>query len=440
MPASTEPDVREVFEQDLFGPEQIASLRRGISDEPIRFVILRDVLNEIKGRQNLSPATNLKIGIGYYLLGGPSNVKHALDYLDQSDGGALAQFYRGKALLELGRHDEALKVFDKAKAAGYEADQIAIARAEVLRSAGKLAESMRLLDDLYGPIEQTAEYLYQRGATVAALGENLPEAIALYERAIKADDRHVGALFGLALENDRRGNDIEALRLYEKAAGQFPTHRGVLINLGLLYEDRDQFDKAARCYKRVADQLGDERARLFLKDVSDTDQPFDEEAQRKRERLSQLLGEPVTNFELSVRSRNCLARLNIRTLADLTRITEQQLMSSKNFGETSLDEIKEMMHSRGLSIGQFSTESAQLDALAPEPITSDEQAMDDKPIADLALSVRARKCMARLGINTLGELRRKSADDLLDCKNFGVTSLNEVRQKLADFGLKLRGE
>ena len=48
--------------------------------------------------------------------------------------------------------------------------------------------------------------------------------------------------------------------------------------------------------------------------------------------------------------------------------------------------------------------------------------------------------MIRLAINTLGDLCRRTGDDLLECKNFGVTSLNEVREKLTALGLKLRGE
>ena len=48
--------------------------------------------------------------------------------------------------------------------------------------------------------------------------------------------------------------------------------------------------------------------------------------------------------------------------------------------------------------------------------------------------------MVRLGLTTVGELIRKTGDDLLECKNFGVTSLNEVREKLAQFNLKLRGD
>ena len=71
---------------------------------------------------------------------------------------------------------------------------------------------------------------------------------------------------------------------------------------------------------------------------------------------------------------------------------------------------------------------------------TDEQALLGKPIADLNLSVRARKCMIRLGVSTIGELVRRTGDELLECKNFGVTSLNEVREKLTTHGLKLRGD
>ncbi|MCE9544844.1 MAG: RNA polymerase subunit alpha domain protein, partial [Planctomycetia bacterium] len=46
----------------------------------------------------------------------------------------------------------------------------------------------------------------------------------------------------------------------------------------------------------------------------------------------------------------------------------------------------------------------------------------------------------RLGINTIGELVRRTQDELLECKNFGVTSLNEVREKLTIINMKLRGD
>ena len=75
-----------------------------------------------------------------------------------------------------------------------------------------------------------------------------------------------------------------------------------------------------------------------------------------------------------------------------------------------------------------------------QPLTEQEQAVLNKPVADLNLSVRARKCMNRLGINTLAELVNRSADELLESKNFGMTSLTEVREKLRQYGLALRGD
>ncbi len=253
----------------------------------------------------------------------------------------------------------------------------------------------------------------------------------------------IPALFGLALENDRHGNDESAVQFYERSVQRFPAHIGSLLNLGVLYEDRLQYERAYQCYQRVLDTFPDHpRARLYAKDVSASrDMFYDEDAQRKRDRLGQVLSVSVTDFELSVRSRNCLQKMGINTLGDLARTSEAELLASKNFGETSLVEIKEMMVSKGLSLGMLADQFVEPEPVVePDPMTPDEQILLDRPIAELNLSVRARKCMIRLGLNTIGELLRKTGDDLLECKNFGVTSLNEVREKLTIKGLKLRGD
>ena len=59
-------------------------------------------------------------------------------------------------------------------------------------------------------------------------------------------------------------------------------------------------------------------------------------------------------------------------------------------------------------------------------------------IHELELSVRSRKCLQRLGINTLGELTARTEADLLATKNFGQTSLNEIKRRLSESGLTLR--
>ena len=57
----------------------------------------------------------------------------------------------------------------------------------------------------------------------------------------------------------------------------------------------------------------------------------------------------------------------------------------------------------------------------------------------LDLSERPRNCLKRAQINTIGELVLKNEDDLLNITNFGQKSLDEVKQKLDERGLSLRG-
>ena len=140
----------------------------------------------------------------------------------------------------------------------------------------------------------------------------------------------------------------------------FPTHVGTLLNLGILYEDMQQFDQAQQCYQRILDVFPIIRGPgcSTRTPTPPRDMFYDEEARRRQDRLSQVLNIPVTDFELSVRSRNCLQKMGVLTLGDLTRTTEQELLASKNFGETSLVEIRDMLHSKGLELGQFADRDA----------------------------------------------------------------------------------
>ena len=61
------------------------------------------------------------------------------------------------------------------------------------------------------------------------------------------------------------------------------------------------------------------------------------------------------------------------------------------------------------------------------------------PIEDLDLSERPRNCLKRAQINTIGELLSRTEEDLLNITNFGQKSLDEVKQKLDERGLTLRG-
>ena len=429
-----------VLSNNTFGPNEITQIKKAISSDYNNFRLLRDAVGEMLQQETRTPAASVRLGVCQYLLG---RYTDAVQTLRNADGGALTHFYLGKALLALDNYEEAFTAFDSSERAGYNHDQVALAKAEALRYSGKPQEAIEILDNLSGAIEQTAEYLYQRSATVSALGGNPSEVVALLERAVESDNTHSGALFGLAMENDRHGNDDYARQLYERAAAQFPAHVGTLLNLGLLYEDIEHFERSKQCYQRILDSYPDHpRARLYFKDAdASRDMYYDEEARRRQDRMAQMLSVPVSDFELSVRSRNCLQKMGIMTLGDLCETTEQDLLASKNFGETSLVEIREMLTSKGLELGQFATQWREEEpTYDPAVLSDDERALLDRPIADLNLSVRARKCMVRLGLSTIGELVRRTGDDLLECKNFGVTSLNEVREKLTQANLKLRGD
>jgi len=63
----------------------------------------------------------------------------------------------------------------------------------------------------------------------------------------------------------------------------------------------------------------------------------------------------------------------------------------------------------------------------------------DLPIEELDLSERPNNCLKRAQVNTVGELLTKTEDDLLNITNFGQKSLDEVKAKLDERGLTLRG-
>ena len=71
------------------------------------------------------------------------------------------------------------------------------------------------------------------------------------------------------------------------------------------------------------------------------------------------LDKSVEELELSVRSYNCLKNANIRTIRELVQKTEAEMLKTKNFGRKSLNEIKEILHTMGLSLGMRIDAGAQ---------------------------------------------------------------------------------
>jgi len=85
---------------------------------------------------------------------------------------------------------------------------------------------------------------------------------------------------------------------------------------------------------------------------------FDEEEEVKppvvdegKRKILENLMKSVDELELSVRSANCLDRINIKTIIDLVEKTETEMLDTENFGRKSLNEIKDLLVGMGLSLG-----------------------------------------------------------------------------------------
>ena len=424
----------------------VEKLRNGLAQGKTQYRALRDSAELLKKKVEANAGTatgkrwHLKLGIAQYFIG---HLTDAVENFKQAEG-ALANFYLGKALLEKQQLDEALKAFEKAEKSGYNSNQVKLQKAGIYRLKGDITHARSTLKEVENQASHNPEYHFQAASCYLHDGMR-DKAVEHFEKAIELDPSHTGALFQLGHCNDLVGNDDDAIGYYERCMSHPPLHVGLLINLGILYADNDRYDKAAEYYRRVlnADPNHDQ-ARLFLKDAeASLTMYYNPEAEAASSKFNQVLEIPVTDFELSVRSRNCLKKMNIRTLGDLTRVSEQQLLSSKNFGETSLNEIKTILSAKNLRVGQALEQgggSNDRRFVPAQQLSEAEQALLNKSVGELNLSVRARKCMNRLNIASLAELVHRSADELLEAKNFGMTSLNEVREKLRQLGLNLRGD
>jgi len=107
-------------------------------------------------------------------------------------------------------------------------------------------------------------------------------------------------------------------------------------------------------------------------------------------------------------------------------ITPREAMASAGTTLTELvNLIAELAESPGLTVGPAPSEQGYTGDLA-------------LTIEDLNLSVRSYNCLKREGINTVGELVQKTEAELMDIRNFGQKSIDEVKAKLDELGLTLR--
>jgi DNA-directed RNA polymerase subunit alpha len=421
-----------LFGQTLPSLEQIEAFAATINTSEAKKMELKAVVDQHIGEKAQSLAT----GIGLYILG---NFKEAAEKLSSGKECLQKSIYLGRALRRCRRYEESAAAFDAALKQKGDAQKTTLEKVATLAQAGKFDEAKKLLKTLANFDNVSAEYHYQHGRLLEA--QCLYEkAAAQYKNSLNLEPKYHPALFRLAYLSDVLGNEEEAIEYYKQITAESPAYVSALMNLAILYEDAADYGKAGVCVQTVLNSYPNHgRALLFKKDIeSAKTMVYDDEKEKKMDRRNKLLETPITDFELSVRSRNCLRKMNIKTLGDLLRISETELLAYKNFGETSLREIRAILESKNLRLGMATEEKGDSFEQVAVPARDNLSDILNKGVDDLALSVRARKCLERLSVATIGELISKTEAELLGCKNFGVTSLNEIKGKLTDLGLSLR--
>lgn len=383
-------------------------------------------------------SNTLAAGIAMWLCG---QLQQAETLLNKAADCAQKHLSLGCVYRQQGYFDKAIEQFELAGKQRAESLTVTLEKVETFRQASQYDLAQKELKACSNFEKISAEYHYQLARLQEALGDYV-QAANQYETAIDIDPDHARAMFHLGYMHDLRGEESMAIDYYKQAAAVIPAYTAALLNLAVIYEDRGEYSKAMQCVNSVLiAHPNHHRAALLEKDIeSSRTMVYDEEREKRKDRQNKILEIPISDFELSVRSRNCLKKMNILTLGDLLRTTEAELLAYKNFGETSLMEIKKILDSKNLRLGM-----AVEDKLAPEmaPVEAEDDdevnpELLNKPVDDLELSVRARRAIGKLNVKTFHDLVTKTEAELLGCKNFGVTSLHEIKEKLTNFGLTLR--
>ena len=337
---------------------------------------------------------------------------------------AWANGLMGLIYRELGEHDDAKESFKSAKS-------LPEAKPELVRSQ-IAADAFDDAEKTLSGIAEGAERDFLEGCIRAGRHE-VEKAIKCCEAALETDPKHVEAAFKMGTLLDRIGDDDLASEQYLICADADPVYIPGVVNLGILYDERGEPNAAIDCFRQaLAFNPRDRRALTLLRDAkSSRSMYYDEKEERERERMEKIMRTSVNDFELSVRSRNCLAKMNIFTLGDLLRITEAEMLSYKNFGETSLKEVREMLSARNLRLGMLRDGDERTVSKADQKVLGES-------IEKLELGPQAAAVMEGLGVTRIGDLAQYSDLDLYKAPGSGQSVVQELATALGAFGVGLR--
>src|SRR3990167_2887161 len=437
--AIAEIDLDKLLEAETISRETVSHIKAQVHsskenreklDEKIEALKV-DIKKEHNGAR--SKDLTLLLGICKWIVG---RIKEAVELLKEVKSRKLGAYFLGKCYQELGDYNQALECFEHAKKTDAEEFDIIMDIAETKRMLGNIDDALKILKSFSHSHVNSAELYYQWGHCLDDMGE-YQEAFNKYEQSLKTDPNHAKTLFRMAFNYDVGGEDEKAIEYYEKCTKLHPTYKNAFINLGILYEDTGKYDDAVYCFESILDaEPTHNRAALFSKDArASMMMYYDEEVSKKHGKECEVLNIPISDFELSVRSKNCLEKMNIRTLKDLTRITEADLLSFKNFGETSLNEIKAILSQKGLRLGHALESYNEADLFSKINKDQDKDSMET--VSELGLSTRCCNALSNAGIETLSEIKEKTESELLE-EGVKQNYIDELKETLSKVGLSLR--
>ncbi|MFQ5963407.1 MAG: DNA-directed RNA polymerase subunit alpha C-terminal domain-containing protein [Candidatus Scalinduaceae bacterium] len=439
---NSELDIDTILSSENLTREDFIELRKRVYSskgelEKLQEKVQKLTLSISKSRDSQKVKENtLILGICHWISG---NIDEAIELLYTLKSRKIASYFLGKCYQEHGDYEKAIECLERSQPSDTEDFEIQMDIAETKRMDGDLQNALKLVKKLSKTHDNEADLHYQWAHCLDNLGER-EDAMAHYNHALEIDPTHSSTLFRLAYNYDLKGDDEKAIEYYEKCVRHVPAYINAVINLGILYEDHEDYEKAMYCFETVLkSNPNHEKARRFLKDTrACLKMYYDEDKAKKKDEESEVLNIPISDFELSVRSKNCLERMNIKTLADLTKITETDLLTYKNFGETSLTEVKHILSQKGLRLGQSLEEKKQADKLVDFDASADKEKLS-KPISELTLSTRCRKSLEKMKIETIGDLVFKTESELLRRKGFKQTYIDEIKEQLGICGFKVHG-
>lgn len=181
---------------------------------------------------------------------------------------------------------------------------------------------------------------------------------------------------GYETTDQRRSEDDESRSIgrLQLDATYSPVHRVAYVVERARVEQRTDLDKLVLDLETNGTLDPDEairRAATILQQqlavFVDLEGDAEPEPEQKEDEVDPILLRPVDDLELTVRSANCLKAENIYYIGDLIQRTEVELLKTPNLGKKSLTEIKDVLASRGLSLGM------RLDNWPPASLKSDDK-------------------------------------------------------------------